>query len=139
MVNFFVCLLPVRLLLLSNAVLYHVNDQLQRAYSPINKWNLSPQFLTHPLLLELFPLFGKIQTSQQSQRPSFLQLKVISDLYLLTPSLSKVLEDFGVTWMIDDITNKIDPKQFGCLKGTSTAFCLLYMMHTWWSYLSRFT
>lgn len=50
--------------------------------SPMNKRNLSAQLLTHSLLLELFLLFGKIQTSQQSQRPSFLQLKVISDLYL---------------------------------------------------------
>ena len=53
----------------------------------------------------------------------------------LTPCLSKVLEDFVVTWMIDDIRNRIAPNQFGCLKGTSTAFCLLDMMHTWLSYL----
>ena len=39
-----------------------------------------------------------------------------------------------VKWLIDDISNKIDPNQFGCLKGTSTAFCLLDMMHTWLSY-----
>ena len=36
--------------------------------------------------------------------------------------------------MIDDIRNRIAPNQFGCLKGTSTAFCLLDMMHTWLSY-----
>ena len=30
----FVCLVPVRLLLTSTAVLYHVNGYLQRAYSP---------------------------------------------------------------------------------------------------------
>ena len=40
-----------------------------------------------------------------------------------------------VTWMIDDIRNRIAPNQFGCLKGTSTVFCLLDMMHTWLSYL----
>ena len=34
----------------------------------------------------------------------------------LTSCLSKVLEDFVVTWMISDIASKIDPKQFGCLK-----------------------
>ena len=33
-----------------------------------------------------------------------------------------------------DNRNKIDSNQFGCLKGTSTAFCLLDMMHTWLSY-----
>lgn len=37
--------------------------------------------------------------------------------------------------MIDDIRNRIDPIQFGFLKGTSTAFCFLDMMHTWLSYL----
>ena len=37
--------------------------------------------------------------------------------------------------MIDNIRHKIDPNQFGCLKGTSTAFCLLDMMHTWLFYL----
>ena len=59
-------------------------------------------------------------------------MKVISDLY---PCLSKVLEDFVVAWMIHDIRNRIAPNQFGCLKGTSTSFCLLDMMHTWLSHL----
>ena len=36
----------------------------------------------------------------------------------LTTYLSKVLEDFVVNWMIQDIRHKIDPKQFGSLKGT---------------------
>ena len=41
----------------------------------------------------------------------------------LTSCLSKVLEDFVVTWLIDDVKDKIDPNQFGCLKGTSTMYC----------------
>ncbi len=49
----------------------------------------------------------------------------------LTPCLAKVLEDFVVRWMITDIEGRIDPKQFGCLKGTSTTYCLLDMIHTW--------
>ena len=49
----------------------------------------------------------------------------------LTPGLAKVLEDFVVRWMITDIKERIDPKQFGCLKGTSTTYCLLDMIHTW--------
>ena len=53
----------------------------------------------------------------------------------LTPCLSKVLEDFVVTWLIDDVKDKIDPNQFGCLKGTSTTYCLLDMIHTWLTYL----
>ena len=52
----------------------------------------------------------------------------------LTPCLSKILEDFVVTWMVSDISDKLDPKQFGCLKGTSTTYCLLDIVHTWLSY-----
>ena len=53
----------------------------------------------------------------------------------LTSCLSKVLEDFVVSWLIEDVKEKIDPSQFGCLKGTSTTFCLLDMLHTWLSHL----
>ena len=38
----------------------------------------------------------------------------------LTPMLSKVLKDFSVEWLIDDVKHHIDPQQFGSLKGTST-------------------
>ena len=53
----------------------------------------------------------------------------------LTPCISKVLEDFVVKWMISDIRDKIDPRQFGCLKGRSTTHCLLDMVHNWLSHL----
>ena len=53
----------------------------------------------------------------------------------LTPGLSKVLEDFVVRWLLDDLNGKIDTRQFGCLKGLSTTFCLLDMLHTWLSHL----
>ena len=53
----------------------------------------------------------------------------------LTSCLSKVLEDFVVSWLIDDIKGKIDPYQFGCLKGTSTTYCLLDMIHSWLSHM----
>ena len=49
----------------------------------------------------------------------------------LSPCLSKVLEDFVVSWLIWDVRDKIDPMQFGCLKGTSTSYCLLDMIHNW--------
>ena len=45
-----------------------------------------------------------------------------------TPCLFKVLEDFAVTWLIDDVKEKINPDQFGCLKGTSTTYRLLDMI-----------
>ena len=47
------------------------------------------------------------------------------------PCLSKVLEDFVVSWLIEDVRDTIDPMQFGCLKGTSTSYCLLDMVHNW--------
>jgi hypothetical protein len=46
----------------------------------------------------------------------------------LTHCLSKVLEDFVVQWMTKDVNN-LDIQQFGCLKGSSTAYCLLDMIH----------
>ena len=53
----------------------------------------------------------------------------------LTTVLSKVLEDFFVEWLIVDIKHHIDPQQFGSLKGTSTTYCLLDMLHSWLSSL----
>ncbi len=53
----------------------------------------------------------------------------------LTACLSKVLEDFVVRWMISDVRNNIDVQQFGSLKGSSTTYCLLDMLHTWLSHL----
>ena len=51
----------------------------------------------------------------------------------LTPVLSKVLEDFIVSWMIEDIGKQIDSRQFGSLKDTSTTYCLLDLVHNWLS------
>ena len=53
----------------------------------------------------------------------------------LTSCLSKVLEDFVVRWMISDVRNNIDVQQFGSLKGPSTTYCLLDMLHCWLSHL----
>lgn len=55
----------------------------------------------------------------------------------LTPCLSKILEDFIVTWLIDDVRDKIDPNQYGCLKGTSYyVLSLRYDPH--WAFIFRF-
>ena len=53
----------------------------------------------------------------------------------LTPCISKVLEDFVVHWMISDVGDKIDSQQFGSLKGFSTTYCLLDMLHSWLRHL----
>ena len=53
----------------------------------------------------------------------------------LTACLSKVFEDFVVQWLMEDIKEHIDPNQFCSLKGVSTTFCLLDMLHNWLSAL----
>ena len=58
-------------------------------------------------------------------------------IYLFTPILSKVLEDFGVSWMIEDVGKHIDSRQFGSLKGSSTTYCLLDLIHNWLSELDN--
>ena len=51
--------------------------------------------------------------------------------------MSKVLEDFGVSWMIEDVGKHIDSRQFGSLKGSSTTYCLLDLIHNWLSELDN--
>ena len=55
----------------------------------------------------------------------------------LTAVVSKVLEDFVIEWLIEDVKDIIDPSQFGCLKGTSTTYCLLDMINNWLSSLDE--
>ena len=61
---------------------------------------------------------------------------IISKVHL-SPIVSKVLEDFVVEWLIEDVEHFIDFSQFGCLKGTSTTYCLLDMMHNWLSSIDK--
>ena len=53
----------------------------------------------------------------------------------LTSCISKVLEEFVVEWILEDIGRRIDPKKFGCLRGSSSTLCLLDMFHSWLSKL----
>ena len=53
----------------------------------------------------------------------------------LTTCLSKVFEDFVVQWLMENTKEHIDPNQFDSLKGVSTTFCLLDMLHNWLSAL----
>ena len=53
----------------------------------------------------------------------------------LTSCLAKVLEDFAVRWIMFDVENLIDTEQFGCLRDSSTSYCLLDMIHNWLSHL----
>jgi hypothetical protein len=53
----------------------------------------------------------------------------------LTLCLSKVLEDFVVQRMMEDVVNNINVQQFGCSRRSSTAYCLLDVIHNWLSHL----
>ena len=50
----------------------------------------------------------------------------------LTPAIIKQLEFFLYKWLIDCVNNKIDPIQFGALKGSSTVHALVLMLHDWY-------
>ena len=47
---------------------------------------------------------------------SFHQRRPIS----LTPIFVHILESFIAKWVIEDIADKLDPKQYGNIKGSST-------------------
>ena len=55
----------------------------------------------------------------------------------LTAVLVKILEDFVVQSMLEDIGQDIDTNQFGSLKGSSTTYCLLDMVHNWLAALNN--
>ena len=49
----------------------------------------------------------------------------------LTPTLSKILESLIGRWMLEEIGDKFDKKQFGALKGRSTTHALVDIVHKW--------
>ena len=50
----------------------------------------------------------------------------------LTPSISKVAEDFVVTEHVKPaVLRSLDPSQFGAIPKSSTTFALLEMLHEW--------
>ena len=42
-----------------------------------------------------------------------------------------------VTWMLEDVGECIDARQFGSFKGSSTTYCLLDLIHNWLSELEN--
>ena len=50
----------------------------------------------------------------------------------LTPVISNQLEFFLYKRLIDCVHDKIDPLQFGALKGSSTVHALFHMLHDWY-------
>ena len=55
----------------------------------------------------------------------------------LTPTLSKIQEDFPVKWLYEDIGKKIDLRQSGSIKGSSTSLCLVDLLHNWLKSLDK--
>lgn len=49
----------------------------------------------------------------------------------LTPVLSKLLEDNIFQWLCPIILPQIDPRQFGCIKKSSSTHALIHLLHTW--------
>ena len=47
----------------------------------------------------------------------------------LTPNLSKICESFVYDWLISSVKNRIDKRQFGSLKNSSTTHNLISQVH----------
>ena len=47
----------------------------------------------------------------------------------LTPILCKELEVYPVQWIWESVADKVDPKQFGTVKGSSTIHALVELLH----------
>ena len=50
----------------------------------------------------------------------------------LTPIISKILESFLYQWLLKSVADKIDPLQFGSLKGSSTNMALVHLLYKWY-------
>ncbi len=87
----------------------------------------------YPLLLPL--LLGSPRIFPQFQKKTPLKEKNDLRPISLTSCISKVLEEFVVEWILEDIGRRIDPKKIGCLRGSSSTLCLLDMFHSWLSKL----
>ena len=50
----------------------------------------------------------------------------------LTPILSKILETFPYRWLLQSVSNQIDPLQFGSQRGSSASMALVHLLHKWY-------
>ena len=55
----------------------------------------------------------------------------------LTPTLSKILQSFIGNWTLQQIREKLDKRQYGCLKGRSTTHELVDILHHWHQALDK--
>jgi len=49
----------------------------------------------------------------------------------LTATLSKLLESFVGSWILDKIQDQLDVRQYGALKGRSMTHGLVDVLHQW--------
>ena len=47
----------------------------------------------------------------------------------LTPTISKYLESFIGSYILETIKDKLDPNQYGAIKGLSTTHALIDLLH----------
>ena len=90
---------------------------------PLEKINWNPAVQYHPIQCLLF------LCNAYHRKPSV--------RFYGASCLCKVLEDFVVSWMIEDVGEHIDSRQFGSLKESSTSYCLLDLIHNWLSELDN--
>ena len=50
----------------------------------------------------------------------------------LTPILSKILESFPYCWLLQSVSNQIDPLQFGSQRGSSASMALVHLLYKWY-------
>ncbi|XP_072037054.1 uncharacterized protein [Amphiura filiformis] len=77
----------------------------------------------------LCPLNGKraiVVPIPKSKPPRADKLRPIS----LTDCFSKISEGFITDWVLEDIQEKIDPQQYGNIKGISTSHYLVSLLHS---------
>ena len=55
----------------------------------------------------------------------------------LTPTVSKILEAIVGQHILNKFKDKLDPKQFGAVKGRSTVHALIDLLHLWHSALDK--
>ena len=55
----------------------------------------------------------------------------------LTPIISKILESFPFSWLLQSVSDQIDPLQFGSLRGSSTTMALVYLLQKWYEACDR--
>ena len=82
-------------------------------------------------------LFARLRSFLVEISQRFTNSKIFSRLNIdsnflpisLTPILSKILESFPYRWLLQSVSNQIDPLQFGSQRGSSASMALVHLLH----------